>query len=236
MSIRVAARRCCVGAAIAVMLHLTTAAAGAQTGTRSTSTARWEGGIAAAWLGPVPLGSSSATLTTPGGNRLTVFNASSRFAPGLGVDVQIGRPLARRLAFEVSTSWARVDLETAITDDVEDVADVRLINRASRVSAEGAVLFTLAGHDRRVLYALAGGGWMREMPSGVMIGTDGAVGKVGAGMKYWWRRPGQMRPGGARAVGLRVEARAVSRSRGVSVGASRVRVAPGVLAGIIFGL
>lgn len=198
----------------------------------------WEVGVAASWLGAIPLGSASANLTTPAGGALPLFATASRFASGLGVEVEIARALSRRIHVAGVATWMRTSIETDVTDDAEDVADVRLTNHTSRVSAEGSVSIALATWPRQSVYATAGGGWMRELPGGVLFGANGGVGKVGAGVKYWWRRrqPGQARPGRERSIGLRVEARAVARSHGVSFGASRARVAPGLLAGLIFGL
>lgn len=199
---------------------------------------RWEIGVAATWLGAFPLGSAAANLTTPGGGALPLFATSSRFAPGVGVEFEIARALSSRIHLAGIAAWTRTNIETDVTDDAEDVADVRLTNRASRVSAEGSVSVTLAAWPRRSVYAIAGGGWMRELPGGVLFGANGGVGKLGVGVKYWWRRaqPAQARPGRERSIGLRVEARTVARYPGVAIGSPRVQVVPGLLAGLILGL
>ena len=225
-----------------VSAGLPATAAGQASGPLRT-TDHWEIGLFASGSGAMPLGSASADLTTPGGGMFPLFEAASRFASGIGMEVQIAHALSGRVHLAGIATWTRADIETDITGDAESVADVRLVNRASRVSAEAAVSITLADWERRSFYVLMGAGWMRELPDGVVYGADGGIGKLGAGVKYWWRRspPRTSRstpapPRRMRSIGLRVEGRAVARYPGVVIGVSRVRVAPGLLAGLIIGL
>ena len=220
----------------------TPAVAAGQASAPVSNVGRWELGLSATALGAMPLGAASADLTTPGGAPFPLFEATSRFAPGFGAEFQIARVLSSRVHVAGVATWTRADIETRITGDAEEVADARLLNRASRVSAEGAVSIDLAARDRRAFYVLAGAGWMRELPGGVVFGANGGIGKLGVGMKYWWRRPqpdtSRFTPAQSRrkrAIGVRIEARAVARYPGVVFGSSRVRVAPGLLAGLIFG-
>jgi hypothetical protein len=193
---------------------------------------RQEAAVTAGLVGPVSFGTRNAELTQPSGAPLVIFRTANRLAPGMALEAHLGARLTPRLMVEASGGWHRADFETRITDDIEDAEGLTLTQRSSRFTVEGALLWTLVERGRVEVFARGGGGWLRELAGGGVVVEDGAVGTVGAGVKYWWRDS----PGSRIArVGLRVEGRASLRSTAITLGDRSWRVAPVVVGGIVFG-
>lgn len=203
----------------------------AQTAAARTADPVTELALTAAWIGPQSFGTSDAALTAPNGSPLVVFRTDSRLAPGAAFEVHLGRRLARRFWVEATGSWQHADYETRVFDDIEDGDDLTLAVSSSRYTVEGSALWTLAERGALTVFARGGAGWVRETAGGRSLVADGAIGNVGAGVKYWWG----LRPGRLRRIGLRVEGRVSLRSGALTLGESQVRFAPVVVGGIIFG-
>jgi hypothetical protein len=198
----------------------------------ATAESTTELAVAAGWIGPQSFGTSDASLTAPNGSPLVIFRAESRLAPGGMLEVHLGQRVARRLWVEATGSWQQGNYETRVFDDIEDGEDLTLPVASSRYTVEGALLWTLVSRDALDVFARGGAGWVRETAGARSLVADGVVGNAGAGMKYWWRQ----RPGARlQRIGLRVEGRLSLRSGALTLGESKVRFAPVVLGGIIFG-
>lgn len=208
------------------------ATAQTQTGTAVRGAPVTELALAVGWVGPQSFGTADAALTAPSGAPLVVFRTESRLAPGAALEVHLGRRLTRRLWAEATGSWQQADYETRVFDDIEDGDDVTLPVASSRYTVEGAVLWTLAERGALTVFARGGAGWVRETAGGRSLVADGAIGNAGAGVKYWWRQRPDSR---LQRIGLRVEGRVSLRSGALTLGENKVRFAPVIVGGIIFG-
>jgi hypothetical protein len=190
-----------------------------------------EAAFGALWVGTMPLGDRSADLSRPDGGPQSLFRTDVSIGPGPGAEVHVSKAVSPGFAAELSGSWTRLEVRTEVTADTEGAALVTATTSLSRISIEGSGLWTLAGDgDATSFFVRAGGGWMRELAAGAVLGAAGAVGNAGAGVKYWW---GTSIPGRGRRWGLRVDGRAVLRWRGVDLGTRAVRVAPAASANLM---
>lgn len=215
---------------LAALLAVGTPAA-AEAQVRSTRVT--EAAFGALWIGPMPHGERSADLTRPDGGALPLLGTTVSIGPGPGVEAHLARVLSDRVTVEATGTWISTEIRTRITSDFEDAPALTSSTSLTRLSVEGSALWTIATRgDRRTVFLRAGGGWMRELVGGAALAVDGAVGNVGAGVKYWW---GTSIPGRGRRLGLRVDGRAVLRWRGVDLGTRIVRVAPAASANLMIG-
>ena len=192
---------------------------------------RIETGVGGLFVGPMPLGSSSADLLQPDGRPLPLFRAETSLRPGPGIEAHLSRRVGPRWAAEVSGAWALTAIRTRASGDVEDVPSATLTAGLFRFSVQGSALWSIAATADREVFLRAGAGWMRELTRSAGLARDGVIGTAGVGVKYWRHRS---TPGGRR-WGVRLEGRAVLRARGVALGAETVRVAPAAAADVLFG-
>ncbi|MCC7008573.1 MAG: hypothetical protein IT184_07125 [Acidobacteria bacterium] len=225
-------RRAAALAAV-IVLAVCARAAGAQPVIRSASAGhRVEVSVGAALGGPAPLGTSSADLVRPNGEPLSVFRTDVRFGLGAGGEAGVAAFLSRRVGVEASGSWLRQQIRTTISDDYEGAAPVTLTQPMYRLAVEGALVVMLAQDPKSGVFLRAGGGWMQEMTDGATLAETGATAAAGLGMKYWWRD----RPVGRGArIGLRVEARLLARTRGLTFGSRTWQFGPTGMAGLVVG-
>jgi hypothetical protein len=219
-----------VTAACAALLILTASTAQAQTDAPPRFPQSREFAVGLLWSGPVSLDALSADLTAPGGAAFPLFRADSDIASGLGFDVHFLERLTERLDIELSGGWARADVRTRVSGDVEGIPDVELTNTLTRFTIEGAALWRLAGGDRTTWFARGSGGWLRELDQEDTLAENGYVINVGGGLKYWFQPAST---GGARA-GLRLEGRLMMRRTGPSLG-DELQVGPVLAASAVFG-
>lgn len=183
------------------------------------------------FVGPVSFGSADASITRPGGTPLVLFETENRLAPGLALELHLGRQLTSRLMVEGTGIWHRADFETRVSADIEGAESATLAQSGSRFGVEGALLWTVFERGDLSVFARGGAGWMRELAGGGGLVEDGAIGAIGGGMKYWLvQRPA------ARIVriGFRVEGRADLRSAAITLGERKLRIAPLITGGVVF--
>jgi hypothetical protein len=189
--------------------------------------------VTGVWMGAMTLGATRANLTGANGEPVRFFGAENGTGPGLGVVVQLEVPVVRRLAVEAAGGWTQSTLRSRVFADLEDVPSQTLSEPLSRLTAEGAVIWTFAPAARASLFVNLGGGWMRELAGGGILRRDGTVAHAGLGVKYWWSQQPLGPPG---RIGFRIEGRVHVRSRGISLGDREIGIAPAVAAGFIFRL
>jgi hypothetical protein len=177
----------------------------------------------------MPLGSSSSDLTRPDGSALPIFAVETLGGGAVGGEARVAYALTRALTVEGVGTWSRLTVRTAVTNDIENAADVTIDNHLRRVTVEGAAVWSLVRGVRTTLFVRGSVGWMREMTDGLILAENGRVGTLGGGVKYWWRRAD-----GSRPLAFRVEGRAFARSRGVALGEPALQVTPAVVAGVDF--
>jgi hypothetical protein len=182
-------------------------------------------------IGRVPLGATAADLTRPGGGSLPVFRAETRAAAGTGVEALVGLRVTEGFAVEVAGSWQRTEFQAEVSGDLEGAAPVVLTGPFTRLAINGSAVWTWRRRSRLPVFLRGGAGWMEELADGATASAIGTLGNVGAGVKYWWNDS----PGRRVRVGLRAEARALIRVRGLTFGARTVSLAPAASAGFVIG-
>jgi hypothetical protein len=223
---RAISRGVLVGAVAIAALMASSVDVSAQTARRGM----YELGLSGVVTGPATFDSSSAELERPDGGALTLFRAENSEALGFGARAHIGVPVSSTVSVEVLGGWSRSNFRTRIASDFEGVANLTVAEPVTRFTVEGGAAWTFAGSAASAWFVRASGGWMRELAAGSIVADRSAIAHAGAGVKYWWRQP----PRGL-ALGVRIEGGAALRWNGVSLGARRVHVAPGVTAGLILG-
>ena len=183
-------------------------------------------------IAPVGVGSSSATLITPSGGELTLFDVESRFGPGVGAEATLGVPVSGAFWIEASGGWSRVTARSRISDDVELAPALTLTETIMRVSGEGALMWYFSNRGPTSWFARGSGGWMREITGGNTVVEDGWLGSGGVGVRHWWRENGT---GALKRMGLRAEGRVLLRTSGVAFGSRSLRIAPAASAFVVFG-
>jgi len=175
----------------------------------------------ALWLGSVDFGTSDATLTANQSARApyTLFKTSSSLRPAAGVEGRLGFHLTRVLGVEAAFGYAQPSLETTVTADVEGARDTTAREQLSQfaVDVSGVAHLWTLQFKRAVPFVLAGAGYLREVHAGNLLEESGHTYHVGGGVKL----PLVVRRGFVRALGLRLDARAVFRSGGADLEASR---------------
>ena len=172
-----------------------------------------------------------ASLTRPDGSPLTIFKAETELRSA-GVELHLGWNVTPSFAVEGTGGWARPSVETRIDEDIESADGVIAKDRWDRISVEASLVWTFARRGRLSWFLRGGGGWARELAAEAALVEDATVASAGAGMKYWFRHRPSNREG---RVGLRIDGRAVVRSRGLSFETRGPTLAPALSAGLILG-
>jgi hypothetical protein len=186
------------------------------------------------WLGSATAAPASADETAPDGSTFRLFRSRSSLGPGVGIDARVGVVITPRVQLEGSGSYAKPSLEARITGDVEGIPDVTLKQKLNEWTIEGAVVSPLRrlgfGAAGAVPFVSAGVGYVRHLHEGATLVTTGVTYHVGGGVEYPLLR---RNAGRLRTAGLRLDGRAVVRSRKVSAD-DQSHVAPAFGASMFF--
>jgi hypothetical protein len=176
---------------------------------------RFEGGIGVVWIGHASLGNTAATETTATGGPATVFTTSSELASAGGITVRAGVRLTHALRVEANASYSRPALRIALSGDTEGAAPVTAAESSQQDLIDGDLLWSLPWQRRPRLepFVLAGGGYLRQLHEAATLVETGRYYDVGGGVS-WLLATG--RHFHTKGVGVRVDARAVVRSRGIA--------------------
>lgn len=173
-------------------------------------------GIGTLWIGRQPLGTKTATETTGAGGALPLFSTSSDLAGAAGLEARVGVRLTRSVTAEADASYLKPQLRIAISADSEGAAALTATETIQQFTVGGNVLWYLP-HGRRAPrlapFALAGGGYLRQLHDRATLVETGRFYQVGGGVTYLLVSGRHFHTKGA---GVRVDARAVVRSQGVS--------------------
>jgi hypothetical protein len=189
--------------------------------------------VGGVFIGPTSYGDADANETRPDGSPLPIFTTSNRVAPGFGAEVSLTFAVTRRLALEATGAWQRADFETEISNDIEDADPFTSSLASSRFVVEGAMLWQIRGGGKTEMFLRGSAGWMRELVGNGSLREDGMLGSAGFGLKHWWRE--RITGAKRRRVGWRVDGRLQIRQTGLSLGDDKIRFAPLVFGGIVFG-
>ena len=194
---------------------LTIAFAGAAQAQVAAGDVTINGGLS--WSGGYGIGESSAQLRTnaPGTTPppFTLFDVDSRIGAALGGEVRVGVAVAPRFTVEGGVVFARPRLSFNISGDPEAGTQELEGESLQHFLFDAAVLWQLpiARHPRWRSFAVAGGGYLRQLHQDRTLVESGQVYYFGGGARYWLRG----RPESARSIGVRGDVRLNLRMQGI---------------------
>ena len=180
---------------------------------------RFEIAAGAAWIGSLSLGSRDANETTSTLTTARLFGTSTALAGAPAVEGRVGVRLTRSLMVEGEASVARPELRVEITNDVE-AGSVSVVpaERVQQFTVGGALAWYVPVHTSRVAPFLAGGGgYLRQLHETATLVVTGRYYQFGGGVVYPLTSRSAAR---LKAMGLRLEARALIRVNGVAFDSS----------------
>jgi hypothetical protein len=195
---------------------------------------RVELGAGVLWIGQQPLGDAAVTETTATGGARTLFTSSGQLAAASGFAGRLGVRLTRSLVAEAEATYIKPQLRIALGNDVEGAAPTTAAETVEQFTVGGGALWYLPRvRTMRVApFATVGGGYLRQLHEQETFVETGRYLQLGGGAsillvtgRHWH----------SKAIGARVDARAVMRSRGVRFdGGSTTSPAAGVSAFVRF--
>jgi len=199
---------------------------------------RFEASIGGLWNGGYALDRRNATETRNqvGGGDLVLFETDSEVTGGAGLEARLGVRLGSTFGVEAGGSWSRASMLTRVSGDFEGAPALDVRSDFTQYVIDAALVARLErlalGGGRVVPFLEAGAGYLRQLHEGNLMVETGVVFHGGGGVLVWLRT----RPGGwFDRLGLRVDARVTSRSRGIDVTDDRRRVFPTLAAGLALG-
>jgi hypothetical protein len=193
---------------------VSTAAAQAPTATRM------ELSVGAGFLNGAGLGTADADLRGRSDQPFRLFDASSRINRSLPLEVRLDFPFGPRYMFEIRGAWARSELQTSISGDVEGAPPLTLMERVDQYSLDVGLLVHLGqARPRSLLPFVSGGaGYVGAVHEGLSLLENGMSFRGGGGVKY---PLAQERTGRIKGVGIRADAALIVMTNGlVSEGAA----------------
>jgi hypothetical protein len=179
---------------------------------------RLEVAFGALWIGEQALGSTTATETTPTLGRLPLFTTTSTLAAAPAIEGRVGWRIARALTAEAEASYGQPDLKIAISNDFEGAPATTASERVQQFTIGGALVWSLPIRIRRLEPFVTGGaGYLRQLHENATLVQTGRYYQFGGGvMVLLASHPDSF----LKAMGLRVDARAVIRVNGVAFDSS----------------
>jgi hypothetical protein len=171
-------------------------------------------GVGVSWIGGVNLGSANANETSPTLQPIAIFTTSTTFGGAPAIDGRVGWRVARTLTAEAEASAARPQLRIAVANDVEGAPAATIADRVEQFTIGGALRWRLPfGSERVAPFLAAGGGFLRQLHENATLAQSGRYYALGGGvaMRLSSRMNTRMS-----ALGVRVDARAIVRARGVA--------------------
>ena len=177
---------------------------------------RIEVALGAVWIGQLALGSNDANETTPTGGNLRIFTTSTDLSSVAGLEARVAVRLLQSLEAEVEGSYGTPRLNVTISSDIENAPRVTATESVQQYTVGAGVVWYVPLHlasSRLAPFVSGGGGHLRQVHEAQTVVDTGQYYHVGGGLKWLlFARP----RGPVNAVGLRVDARAVVRVKGVA--------------------
>jgi hypothetical protein len=202
------ARTCAVlGALVVVLLSPVEAAA------QSRGVARVEAAAGFRGVAPVHFEPVGAAETTFGGGTRDIFETRSVLATSPGIVVRISARVTSAWWVEASFIRSTTELETRVTGD-RDAPNTTVRESINQYGAEVGLALRLGRTSRRFLpFVDAGAGFIRQLHDGHTLARDGWTTFAGGGVEYLLTAS----TSGTKAVGLRVDSRAVLMHRDIAL-------------------
>jgi len=181
--------------------------------------------IGMVWIGRAEIGTRDADETTGTGGTFRLFSSSTTLTSASGLEGHLGFRLMPRLEVEASASCAKPRVEKRVDNDFETSnAPLTLADTIEQFTIGGAALWylRLPRLGNRV-FLRGGAGYLRQLEHEGTLAVTGRTYDVGGGMKFgllsrtgWWK-----------GIGVRLDARAVVRQKGVTLD-NRAHASPAV--------
>jgi hypothetical protein len=180
--------------------------------------ARIEVDAGGAMLGGAALGSSDANLVAnnPTRQNFRLFSSETEIGRAPTLHVRVARALNNRFGVEGGVVIAHPEVRTSLSSDAESAPPLTVVERIDQYFFEASVVVMLeewrmgAG---TVPFAVAGGGYLRQLHEGLTVIEQGHLSHAGGGVKHWFVARST---GAIRTAGLRADARVYFLSRGLS--------------------
>jgi len=174
---------------------------------------RFEIAIGSRWTGGQTFGGGDANETTSSGTAFRIFTASTTLAGAPSIDTRVGMRITRRLELQAAGSYGSPQLRVNVSNDVENAVVVTPSERVQQFTVRGGVLWYLSQltRPRFAPFVAAEAGYLREVHEAHTLIEGGRLVEIGGGLKYLVGSFGRFK-----AIGARVDARAVLRSKGVA--------------------
>ena len=151
-----------------------------------------------------------------GSSPLTLFQGEPELTRGLGFNARVGFFFGPRFSVEGNLEVTRPSLSVRTSGDFESATDITAESPVTEYIVGGSGLYHF-GSGSFVPFVVAGGGYLRQVFEDASTIESGNELHGGGGVKYWF----------GRRFGVRAEARASSRSGGLSLdGSTKRRLVP----------
>ena len=216
-------------AAVLTALHVT--AARAQPVGAVPGRLEFDAGIV--WAGGQRLGSQDANLTTGTGSSLRLFSSTSDLLAAVGFEGRVAVKVTRTVDARVSMSYAKPELRTRLTNDLENSAVATVSESVQQYVVGGGIDWYVASRrsGARIRPFVGGGAaYLRQLHEGATLVATGTSYDAGGGIKLLLAsrtRPRQR----VRSAGVRLDARLIVRTKGVTFDGRR-SIAPAAAASV----
>jgi hypothetical protein len=189
---------------------------------RTPSGPRFDVSIGAGFLSGSSLGGGDAELRARSGQSFELFGTSTRIAASVPIEGRLTFLLGSRYALEFRGAWARPELRTEITGDVEGAPAQTVAEQVSLYSIDGGLLIALRPARPGVIapFISGGAGYVAAVHEELTLLENGVVYRVGGGFKYPIAARTQRR---LKGYGLRADAGLAVMTGGVTTAADATR-------------
>jgi len=169
-------------------------------------------------LGGAALGSNDANLraNNPTRQSFRLFSTDTDIGRAPAFHARVARALGRRFGAEGGIVIGHPEVRTSLTADAEGSPPLTVVERIDQYFFEASVVVMFeewrvgAG---TVPFAVAGGGYLRQLHEGLTVIEHGGLYHAGGGVKHWFVARGT---GVIRAAGVRADGRIYVLTRGLS--------------------
>jgi hypothetical protein len=178
------------------------------------------------WIGRSAFGSQDANETTSSAGTLRLFGASTELAAAPDVEARFAVRLTRAIDLEANGSYGRPELRIRIQNDSElTAAPAALRSSIHQFTAGGDVVvypgWSIGSRGRA--FVSAGAAYVRQLENDGALIVSGLAVDAGGGVKWLLAS----RAGRLKGLGVRVDARALVRRKGVALD-DRMHISPAV--------
>ena len=189
---------------------------------RAPSSPRFDLSIGAGFLAGSGLGDGDADLRGRSGQPFELFGTSTRVAASVPIEGRLTFLLGPRYALEFRGAWARPELRTEITGDIEGAPAQTVAEQVSLYVIDGGLLLVLRPARPGVVapFISGGVGYVAAVHEELTLLENGLVYRVGGGLKFPMAARTQ---GRLKGYGVRTDAGLAVMTGGVTTGAGAAR-------------